>query len=1008
MANVNIADTKKKDFYILSDSEGNIIKLIFPHKVQFGIDDSRISSEAIFATDLMPDKDKVRSLGSVDKQWKDLYVSEGTIFLGGARISLSGDGKVQIRDEGTESDVIISNISGGEVDNASVINAIGFTPAKNDLGNVSAPEGRAALGIQDHVTGTLTSVFANAPSYLRNSNITLSKSGGQLIFSNGSAVSLTFTKADVDLDNVENKSPAQLALDVNLTGKFLDKTNPSSARSILGISDHVTGSISDLFNNLTPARVTAGLGFTPAQNDLGNVTGPTGRAALGIQDHVTGSLSDIFNNAPASLRNSNITLSKSGGILNFNNGSGNSSLSFSKGDVDLGNVENKSPAQLASDTNLTGKFLDKTNPSSARGALGIQDHVTGSLDAIFNNLTPAKITTRLGYTPIDVALTNAPSTILNSNVTKSSVGLGNVENYSRSQLATDANFTNAFGAKSVVDGHTTSINTHGTTLTTHGNNFTNAEIRFENARGKESTKGKGKMGIFDNGRMVITENTATFTFDNTAESLKPAGWIEVYQPSKTSGYLSYKTGSNNTVMKLGTVRTVALSPAFEIKEDKYKFKIRLSSNTASWSFDNQENVMTAYNTDTHNIQLLAYYTTDDSIDGEYIGSTAVGGNFGSELIHSTNVTVLSLACTSTTNIPSNSSSYEVREFNWDPPATAKFASIGIYKYASSGELYIDWITGYADTQSARTSTLGNYTTTAGLTSLSDTQFPSSLRNSNVTATSLSLGAFEGKTASQIHDDANIYFSGLVTSVFTNNTYSYSENILSMNRQWQFYNSYSQTAGTYVPTINYNNLHFRFKGASKGYIDGTTNVSNIDFTGQHRNQYEFNNNENFPGLIVCSQGIYKNLTEHTISKPLINEALPVVELSTKRNQKSVWGVISEEEDINSNERAYSSGAFVTILTKKENDNRLIINSLGEGAIWVCNINGNLENGDYITSCEIPGYGMRQDDDLLHNYTVAKITQDCNFELNNPRYDCVEFEFEGQTYRKAFVGCTYHCG
>ena len=41
------------------------------------------------------------------------------------------------------------------------------------------------------------------------------------------------------------------------------------------------------------------------------------------------------------------------------------------------------------------------------------------------------------------------------------------------------------------------------------------------------------------------------------------------------------------------------------------------------------------------------------------------------------------------------------------------------------------------------------------------------------------------------------------------------------------------------------------------------------------------------------------------------------------------------------------------------------------------NGNLESGDYITSCTIPGYGMKQNDDILHNYTVAKITMDCNF-------------------------------
>ena len=144
------------------------------------------------------------------------------------------------------------------------------------------------------------------------------------------------------------------------------------------------------------------------------------------------------------------------------------------------------------------------------------------------------------------------------------------------------------------------------------------------------------------------------------------------------------------------------------------------------------------------------------------------------------------------------------------------------------------------------------------------------------------------------------------------------------------------------------------------------------------------------------------------RPTINESLPIVALSTKRNQKSCFGVLSDKEDRNGAPREYAVGKFVSVVDDGEEMDRLIINSLGEGAIWVCNINGNLENGDYITTCEIPGLGMLQDDDLLHNYTVAKITQDCTFELDNPFYDCVEFEFEGNTYKKAFVGCTYHCG
>jgi len=129
------------------------------------------------------------------------------------------------------------------------------------------------------------------------------------------------------------------------------------------------------------------------------------------------------------------------------------------------------------------------------------------------------------------------------------------------------------------------------------------------------------------------------------------------------------------------------------------------------------------------------------------------------------------------------------------------------------------------------------------------------------------------------------------------------------------------------------------------------------------------------------------------------------LSTIKNDKSVFGVISKK----SNNSKFLNPIFPENGQKNIfSDNRYEINSLGEGAIWVCNINGNLENGDYITTCEIPGYGMKQDDDLLHNYTVAKITCDCDFDLNSSIYICEEFEFEGKTYKKAFVGCTYHCG
>ena len=164
---------------------------------------------------------------------------------------------------------------------------------------------------------------------------------------------------------------------------------------------------------------------------------------------------------------------------------------------------------------------------------------------------------------------------------------------------------------------------------------------------------------------------------------------------------------------------------------------------------------------------------------------------------------------------------------------------------------------------------------------------------------------------------------------------------------------------------------------------------------------------YEGLLVCAAGTYSNPVSGS-STITINDATPTIQLTSSRNDKRVFGVISGLEDVSNGTREFAVGKFVSVADTESEDNRLFINSLGEGGIWICDINGNFENGDYITTCEISGYGMKQDDDFLHNYTAAKITMDCNFELDNPDYQCDELEYNGMTYKKAFVGCTYHCG
>jgi hypothetical protein len=120
---------------------------------------------------------------------------------------------------------------------------------------------------------------------------------------------------------------------------------------------------------------------------------------------------------------------------------------------------------------------------------------------------------------------------------------------------------------------------------------------------------------------------------------------------------------------------------------------------------------------------------------------------------------------------------------------------------------------------------------------------------------------------------------------------------------------------------------------------------------------------------------------------IEDSHPIVQLSRQKKDKRVFGVLGMKNRKNSNEK------------------RLIVNSVGEGGIWVINSNGNIENGDYITSSDFLGYGEKQDEIFLCNYTVAKATIDCTFELDSNLYNCLELE---NGFRIAFIAVTYHCG
>jgi hypothetical protein len=179
--------------------------------------------------------------------------------------------------------------------------------------------------------------------------------------------------------------------------------------------------------------------------------------------------------------------------------------------------------------------------------------------------------------------------------------------------------------------------------------------------------------------------------------------------------------------------------------------------------------------------------------------------------------------------------------------------------------------------------------------------------------------------------------------------------------------------------NYNVEVIMFKGTNEvraGWFENDSDTGSFDFTGQHRSLMNKNYTSESVGLIVSSNGKYVNMDNSL--NPTINESLPYCLLSIVDNDKKVFGVISEKETEDYT-RGYGVGYIAVIDRANTNEQRMIVNSLGEGAIWVCNKNGTFENGDYITTTSVPGYGGKQADDILHSYTVAKITCDCDFSL-----------------------------
>ena len=174
----------------------------------------------------------------------------------------------------------------------------------------------------------------------------------------------------------------------------------------------------------------------------------------------------------------------------------------------------------------------------------------------------------------------------------------------------------------------------------------------------------------------------------------------------------------------------------------------------------------------------------------------------------------------------------------------------------------------------------------------------------------------------------------------------------------------------------------------------------------------------PGMILESTGVIwckpTSITYET--------ALPKCQLASTNGSKKVFGVIAgipvqynsennptnvRDEDLkyihNGFLMAPAFPAYERNNPISDNEWNISTMSIGEGVIWVTNINGNIENGDLIESSEISGYGRLQPDDIMKSKTVAKCTEDIDWDNIT---DVINHN--GINYKKYLTSCTFHCG
>jgi Putative phage tail protein len=132
-------------------------------------------------------------------------------------------------------------------------------------------------------------------------------------------------------------------------------------------------------------------------------------------------------------------------------------------------------------------------------------------------------------------------------------------------------------------------------------------------------------------------------------------------------------------------------------------------------------------------------------------------------------------------------------------------------------------------------------------------------------------------------------------------------------------------------------------------------------------------------------------QEIIERKNVSNTIFMVDRSTLPSQRGVVGVLCTRSPVMSGS---VPAAMDTVDQYVGTHDRVTFNAVGEGQINVVNEGGDFAVGDLIVSSSTPGKGMRQSDDIVRSYTVAKIRESVQWNPGDPPVK--------------MVACIYLCG